>query len=126
MTGFRPGHQLWRGNAQRRIAFYADDELAAAFDLQLPPAPNNRYWPQTFLAAHKRWKHDLLPAEPTADYLAADDRALAIYQPGEPISVTLVTPGNLFLETALALFPDLPVTQINPSGVEFLPEPASP
>jgi Ca-activated chloride channel family protein len=105
----------------RRIAFYADDELAAAFDLQLPPGSEQSVLAPDLPGSAQKVEARLLPAGPAVDYLAADDRALATYQPGEPVSVTLASPGNLFLETALSLFPGLPVTQVNPGGVESLP-----
>jgi hypothetical protein len=105
---------------QRRIAFYADDQLVDAFDLQLPPGAGQSVLARNIVSDTLQLEARLLPAE-AADYLAADDRALAVYQPGEPISITLVTPGNLFLQTALSLLPALPVTPIDPAGVEDLP-----
>jgi Ca-activated chloride channel family protein len=107
--------------AQRRIAFYADDQLAAAFDLQIPAGAEQSVLAPNIPGATQQVEARLLPAEASPDYLAADDHALAVYQPGEPISVTLVTPGNMFIETALSLLPSLPVTQVNPGGVEDLP-----
>jgi hypothetical protein len=122
LTAFAQVTNYGEETQHRRIAFYADDELAAAFDLQLPPGAEQSILAPDIPSSSQKVEAHLLPADATADYLAADDRAMAINQPGEPVSVTLVTQGNLFLETALALFPDLPVTQINPSGVESLPE----
>jgi Ca-activated chloride channel homolog len=107
--------------AQRRIAFYADDQLAAAFDLQIPPGAGQSVLAPNIPGATQQVEARLLPAQTSADFLAADDHALAVYQPGEPISVTLVTPGNLFVETALSLLPSMPVKQVNPGGVEDLP-----
>jgi len=121
MTGFATVTNYGEQAAQRRIAFYADDELAAAFDLIIPPGGEKSVLAPNLPGSAQKVEARLLPVEPTTDYLAADDRALAVYQLGEPISVTLATPGNLFLETALSLFPDLPVTQVNPNGVESLP-----
>jgi hypothetical protein len=46
------------------------------------------------------------------DVLALDDRAWAVHRRPETTAVTLVTSGNLFLETALSLFPHLQVTTI--------------
>jgi hypothetical protein len=121
LTAFAQVTNYGQQAGPRRIAFYTDDELAAAFDLQLPPGAVQSVLAPDLPGSAQKIEARLSPAEPTADYLAADDRALAVNQPGEPVSVTLATPGNLFLETALALFPDLPVTQVNPGGIESLP-----
>jgi hypothetical protein len=121
LTAFAQVTNYGNEPAQRRIAFYADDRLAAAFDLTLPPAAAQSVLAKEIPSAAQQVEARLLPSETTVDYLANDDQALAIYQPGQPISATLVTPGNLFIETALSLIPALPVTQINPSGVEDLP-----
>jgi hypothetical protein len=105
---------------RRRIAFYADGQLVDAFDLQIPPGNGQSILTQNIDPATEMVEARLLP-DLTADYLPADDQALAIYQPGETISTTLVTPGNLFLETALSLMPNLSVTLVNPTGVNDLP-----
>jgi hypothetical protein len=107
--------------AQRRVAFYTDNQLSAAYDVQLPPGSEKSVLAPNIPSATQQVEARLLPADTAVDYLPADDRALAIYEPGEPVSVTLVTPGNLFVETALSLIPSLPVTMVNPSGVEDLP-----
>jgi hypothetical protein len=52
------------------------------------------------------------------DVLAADDRAWAVHSATEPAQVTLVTDGNLFLETGLALLPSLEVTTVRPKDWE--------
>jgi hypothetical protein len=52
------------------------------------------------------------------DILSLDDQAWAVYRQAEPVAVTLVTEGNLFLETALALFPHLQVTTVKPEDME--------
>jgi hypothetical protein len=106
---------------QRRIAFYADGQLVDAFDLQIPPGSGQSILTQNIDPTTEIVEARLLP-DSTADYLPADDQALAVYQPGETISTTLVTPGNLFLETALSLIPNLSVTLVNPTGVNDLPQ----
>ena len=50
------------------------------------------------------------------DDLAVDDVAWARTRSGERARVLLVTPGNLFLERALALLPDLEVSLGSPEG----------
>lgn len=106
---------------QRRVAFLADGQLIAAFDLQLPPGSSQSALAPNISGSTRQVEARLLTSTVAEDFLATDDRAMAIYQPSEPVSVTLVTPGNLFLETALSLLPDLYVEQVNPDGVENLP-----
>lgn len=48
------------------------------------------------------------------DYLALDDRAWAVAPRTDTTRVRLVTTGNRFLETALALMPNVDVTTIKP------------
>jgi len=50
----------------------------------------------------------------SGDDLALDDRAWAVHRQQQPVEVLLVSEGNLFLETALALFPHLQVSVIKP------------
>jgi hypothetical protein len=52
------------------------------------------------------------------DVLAADDRAWAVHSSGQPARITLVTEGNLFLETGLGLLPNLEVTTVRPGDWE--------
>jgi Ca-activated chloride channel family protein len=100
--------------AQRRLALYADGQLVNAYDLDVPPGE------QRAVVA------DGLPFETAVvearlggeDALALDDRAWAVHRTGDPARVTLVTEGNLFLETGLALFPYLEVTTVRPEDWE--------
>ncbi len=49
------------------------------------------------------------------DALALDDRAWTVRPAGQPAPVLLVTEGNLFLETALSLLPNIELTIIAPT-----------
>jgi hypothetical protein len=105
---------------QRRLvlsAFSGEGEALQtlyAYDLDLAPGE-----PRAVVA-------DSLPPEIEAiearllgsDLLAADDRAWAVRPMGEPARVTLVTEGNLFLETGLGLLPNLEVTTVRPGDWE--------
>ena len=51
------------------------------------------------------------------DFLALDDRAFAVVPLRDKANVRVVTEGNRFLETALALMPNVTVTTIKPSEV---------
>jgi hypothetical protein len=104
--------------AQRRLALYAGDvqrrSLVNAYDLDLPPGE------QRAVVAHD------LPLETQVvearldgqDGLALDDRAWAVHRTGAPAQVTVVTEGNLFLETGLSLLTHLEVTTIRPDDWE--------
>jgi len=50
------------------------------------------------------------------DNLAADESALAVTTPPQPVRVLLVTPGDVFLQQALALRPDVQLTTEPPSA----------
>jgi Ca-activated chloride channel family protein len=88
----------------------AGDALAA-FDLDLPP-----------LGERVVVVEDLPPTLPAVvaalagdDLLAIDDRAWAVAPSAAAVEVTLVTTGNRFLETALALQPGLALTTVRPA-----------
>jgi hypothetical protein len=122
-TAFVQVTHYGESTVQRRLVLsaLASDGQAAqalyAYDLDLAPGE-----PRVVVA-------EGLPAEVTAiearllgqDVLAEDDRAWAVHAPGEPAQVTLVTEGNLFLETGLALLPNLEVTTVRPQDWEAGP-----
>jgi Mg-chelatase subunit ChlD len=96
--------------AHRRLTLNVDGRLANAYDLDVP-AGGERAVIAEGLPATTR----VLEAQLTgADALSLDDRAWAVYRRAEPASVRLVTEGNLFLETALALLPGLEVSVVRP------------
>jgi Ca-activated chloride channel family protein len=114
LTAFAQVVNYSHAPAQRRLALYADGQLVNAYDLDIPPGD------QRAVVAED------LPAEVLAveaqlteqDALPLDDRAWAVHRRAEPAAVTLVTEGNLFLETGLALLTGLEVTTIRPSALE--------
>lgn len=119
LTAFAQVINYGQQPAQRRVAFYADGQMIDAFDLNLPPAGEQSALAQDILSTTQVIEARLLPPENAAtptDYLAADDQALAVNRPAGPLSVTLVSPGNLFLETGLSLLPGLQVTRVNPGA----------
>jgi hypothetical protein len=100
--------------AQRRLALYADGQLVNAYDLDIPPGDQ-----RAVLAEDLPAEALVVEAQLTGqDVLPLDDRAWAVPRSAEPAAVTLVTEGNLFLETGLALLPGLEVTTIRPSALE--------
>ncbi len=84
---------------QRRLVIQADDLPLTAFDLNLPPGGHAEQTVETLPVEAQTITAYLTPG----DALPLDDRAWVILQPTGPIAVTLVTPGNFFLTTALNL-----------------------
>ncbi|MBN1660228.1 MAG: VWA domain-containing protein [Anaerolineae bacterium] len=108
--------------ARRRLNLYADGLLVAAHDLEISPGAQQAVVSEN-LPAGSRVVEAQLPGE---DALALDDRAWAVHGAAEPAPITLVSEGNLFLETALALLPGLEVSVVAPpdwdsAGVEGEP-----
>lgn len=100
----------------RRLTLYADGALVNAYDLEIPPGGQ-----RAVVAEGLPDATGVVEARLTgADALPLDDRAWAVHRSAEPAAVTLVTGGNLFLETALALLPGLEVTTVQPSTFEPL------
>ncbi len=110
-------------HAARRLVIYADGRLVAARDLGLMPQkaqaltisdlPANA---QTFEA---RLEGD--------DELAVDDHAWAVAPATDKLAARLVTTGNRFLETALALLPNVETTVYTPTAeIQFPTGNASP
>jgi Ca-activated chloride channel homolog len=100
--------------AQRRLELYADGRLVNAFDLQLPAGGI-----QAVIADDLPVETSLIEARLAGeDALPTDDRAWAVRRDVEPAAVTLVTGGNLFLQTALSLLPGLEITAVTPEQYE--------
>ncbi len=87
------------------LSLYHDSEIVDAEPISIKPDED---LVQTFnLRLHRS---GLLKAEiDIADDLSADNVAYAFAETGGAISVLLVTPGNLFLEQALLVLPDVAV-----------------
>ena len=118
--------------AQRRLAFYSDGQLVKVSDITLEPGGEQSILaegldPNTQLV-EARLLRDGLVQQPapgqTVDDLPLDDSALAPLRPPLSGLVHLVSQGNLFLETALALQPGLQITTTTASQLSNLPEAA--
>lgn len=109
-----------RAAARRRLVLYADGQAVAAYDIEIPAGGQQAVVAEGLPAAasvvEARLDGDGQTGE--EDILSLDDRAWAVNRQAEPAPVTLVTPGNLFLETALALLPGLEVTVVSPGDWE--------
>jgi hypothetical protein len=103
---------------QRRLVLSAVDGETSrtinAYDLDLMPGEPRVVVVEGLGAEVEAVEAQLLGS----DALAADDRAWAVFSPGEPAQVTLVGEGNLFLETGLALLPNLEVSTVRPEDWE--------
>ncbi|MEJ2210337.1 MAG: VWA domain-containing protein, partial [Anaerolineae bacterium] len=115
-------------DARRRLVLYADGALVDAYDLEIPAGGQEAVVAQGLPAAAGVVEARLQAAgsdtdtsetdTSAGDILPLDDRAWAVHRRAEPAPVTLVTSGNLFLETALALLPGLEVTVVGPADWE--------
>jgi Ca-activated chloride channel family protein len=105
----------------RRLTFYANNQALQSFDLNLAPHSEQAVIAEDLPATNPSVEALLSTEDGVDDYLTADDRALAVIRPASPAKVTLVSQGNLFLETALALLPNLEVTRLEPSPVPAYP-----
>lgn len=97
--------------ARRRLEIYANGNLVDAYDLEIPPGEQ-----QAVLAEGIPAQTAVAEARLTGlDALALDDLSWAVHRQDQAAIVTLVSEGNLFLETALGLLPSVQVTKVSPS-----------
>lgn len=116
--------------AGTRLELYADGALFNAYDLELPPGGQRAVLvedlpPETAAVEARLVGQSCLQPPPgqscAADALPLDDRAWAVQRSLHPAAVTLVTEGNRFLETGLALLPNLEVTTLTPQDYASSP-----
>jgi Ca-activated chloride channel family protein len=114
MTAFVQVTNYGDAPAQRRLLLYADGQVVDAYDLEITPGGQ-----RAVVAGDLPMGTHVLEAQLTGqDALSLDDAAWAVHRNAEPAPVTLVTDGNLFLETALAILPGLEVTKVRPEDWE--------
>lgn len=104
--------------ATRRMVIYLDGAIFNAYDLTIEPGREQSFVeeiPAQVQTVEARLEGD-------GDALPADDRAFAVSTLGDVRNVRVVTPGNRFLTTGLALLPGLQVTQV-PAGTTTFTEP---
>jgi Ca-activated chloride channel homolog len=129
LTAFAQVTNYAEHSALRRLELYVDGLLINVFDLEIPPNDQVAILaedlpPQTHLL-EARLTQPKCPEPCIADGLPMDDRAWAVHRSGEPTRLALVTEGNLFLEVAFSLLPNLEVTALSPTDYESL-YPANP
>lgn len=114
LTGFVQVNNYGEESAERRLEIYTDGELANVHDLEIPPGEQRAVIAEDLPAETRVAEARLLGQ----DALPLDDRSWAAHRHTETTTVSLVTEGNLFLETALTLLPNIEVTTITPSDFE--------
>jgi len=106
---------------KRRVVLYADGAPVNVADLEIAPNSEESILASGVLSSTRLVEARLLAntdGSPVPDYLDLDDRAFAVARPSEPLSITLVGNGNLFLETALSLIPGVQLTLLKPEDVQ--------
>lgn len=94
--------------ASRRLNLFADGQLINSFDLNDIPAGGQKSAIAEGLPPGVRVVTAWLAGQ---DALALDDSAAAVRPDTQPVPVTLVTQGNLFIQTALSLLPGVALTE---------------
>jgi hypothetical protein len=100
--------------ASRRLNLLADGQLVNVFDLaDIPPGGQ-----KTAIAEGLPAETKIIEAQLTGeDTLPLDDRATAIRPDTQPVPVSLVTTGNRFIKTALALLPGIVLAEQDTSAI---------
>ena len=107
--------------AERRLSFYVDGGVFQSFSLNLLPHSEQGVIAEGISADSQVVEASLISDDTTTDFLPADDRALGVIRPESTVKINLVTQGNLFLETALALLPNVEVTHVEPGPDSIYP-----
>lgn len=101
--------------AERRLSLYADGRLIHAIDLDVSPGQQQAVVIPGLPPEIQTLEARLTPE----DLLPLDDRAWAVHRSAQAVEVTLVSAGNLFLETALSLLPGVELTVLAPQDWEI-------
>jgi Ca-activated chloride channel family protein len=107
--------------AQRRLSFYVDGQVIQSSQLDLLPHSEQGVIAEDLPIDSQIVEATLTTEASTTDFLAADDRALAIVRPNSNVEINLISQGNLFLETALALLPNVILNLIEPGPDTIYP-----
>ncbi|MCR4406472.1 MAG: VWA domain-containing protein [Anaerolineae bacterium] len=108
-----------RETVQRRLDLLADGTAVNAYELELKPGAV-----RTIVAEDLPPTAQVIEARLAgSDALSLDDHAWAVCRRHETTAVTLVSPGNLFLETGLSLLPGLQLTTIKPADFDLTTQP---
>ena len=96
----------------RRLEIYADDVLVDARDLSIPAEQRSEALISSVPQSAKVVEARLAGS----DALAIDDRAFALVPQAGAVKALLVSPGNSYLENALALLPRLELFEVGADG----------
>ncbi len=99
--------------ASRRLSFFVDGSLFKAYDLEIPAQGQQAVLVEGLDPALGFVEARLAEG----DSLTLDDRAWAVPPQTRPVPVALVSEGNLFLETALSLFPGIELARLRPADL---------
>lgn len=101
-------------DVERRLEIYLDEELFDAVTLSI-----NAYTQEAYLRDSIPGNAQTISAKLDGeDYLALDDQAWIIPQDLAPVKISLVTPGNRFLEAAFSLLPNVELNITTPAEFE--------
>jgi Ca-activated chloride channel family protein len=100
-------------DASRRLEIYADGALVDARDMSVPARERSEALVSTVPAAAQVIEARLAGA----DQLAVDDHAFALVPQTGAVRALLVSEGNSYLESALALLPRLELYAVAPAGL---------
>jgi len=96
----------------RRLEIYADDVLVDARDLSIPAEQRA----EALISSVPQAAHTVEARLAGEDALAVDDRAFALVPQAGAVRALLVSGGNTYLESALALLPRLELYAVGPAG----------
>jgi hypothetical protein len=96
----------------RRLEIYADDVLVDARDLAIPAEQRS----EAVISSVPQSARVVEARLAGTDALAVDDRAFALVPQAAAVRALLVSPGNTYLENALALLPRLELYAVGPDG----------
>jgi Ca-activated chloride channel homolog len=96
----------------RRLEIYADGVLVDARDLAVPAEQRS----EALISTVPQSAHLVEARLAGKDALAVDDQAFALVPQAGAIRALLVSPGNTYLENALALLPRLELYAVGPDG----------
>jgi len=96
----------------RRLEIYADGVLVDARDMAIPAEQRS----EALISTVPQAAHVVEARLAGEDALAVDDRAFALVPQAGAVRALLVSAGNAYLESALALLPRLELYAVGPAG----------
>ncbi len=116
LTAFAVVNNFAAADVTRRLVLSADGVTVRAYDLSIPAGGQ-----QTLTAEDLPDGAQVVEARlDGADLLALDDRAVAVRPAARAVRAALVSQGNVFLRTVLALLPGMEVTEVTPEDAASL------